>query len=234
MIDTTCDVRTDARGKDADKYSPTLRRYHKHLWSKPLPNGTPFTLSDRHPDAYLHHSSHLGEFFLASDSVIPSFRSWKSMQNVTQSVPSEFLDNFQKVNHTIGGFMIFPGNKVDRKMTINGARGFTSQISDRFDLTLECIRRHYNGEDSPLATTLTRYADFFELFCDFTGYVRFFLLEDLVKGGNEVEFFTPFDGFGSRPVPHSVGAYQEYAQRSLEWVSARNRRIEALGIDLSE
>ncbi|WP_113903400.1 DUF6994 family protein [Brevibacterium celere] len=35
--------------------------------------------------------------------------------------------------------------------TINGARGLHPRIVDRFDLTLECIRRHYRGEPSPLA-----------------------------------------------------------------------------------
>ena len=30
------------KGKDPDAHSPTLRRYHKALWSKPLPNGTPY------------------------------------------------------------------------------------------------------------------------------------------------------------------------------------------------
>jgi hypothetical protein len=39
-------------------------------------------------------------------------------------------------------------------------------------LTLECIRRHYLDEPSPLSDTLARYADFFGLFGDFAGYVR--------------------------------------------------------------
>ena len=43
VIDTAFDVRTDAGGGDPDRYSGTLRRYHQLLWSKPLPNGQPFT-----------------------------------------------------------------------------------------------------------------------------------------------------------------------------------------------
>ena len=43
----------------------------------------------------------------------------------------------------------------------------TQQIADPFDLTLECIRRHYLGETSPLAETLRRYEQFFALFEDF-------------------------------------------------------------------
>ena len=39
IIDTNFLVDSDTpSGKDPDKYSPTLRRYHKLLWSKPLPN----------------------------------------------------------------------------------------------------------------------------------------------------------------------------------------------------
>lgn len=45
--------------------------------------------------------------------------------------------------------MVFPSNMVDGKMTINWARGCHTRITDRFDLTVECIRRHYQGGDSP-------------------------------------------------------------------------------------
>ena len=35
------------------------------------------------------------------------------------------------------------------------------KISDRFDLTVECIRRHYARQSSPLGDTLASYRDFF-------------------------------------------------------------------------
>lgn len=47
-------------------------------------------------------------------------------------------------------------------------------ISDRWDLTLECIRRYYNGEDSPLYNVFLNDKAFFDLFVDFKGYVDFF------------------------------------------------------------
>lgn len=122
--------------------------------------------------------------------------------------------------------MIFPGNRIDGKQTINGARGFTRAISDRFDLTLECIRRHYVQLDSPLATTLSRYSNFFALFDDFRGYVSFFLLEDLIADDLEVRFFMPFDDFRSSSVPRDVNMYKEYRRRSIEFVEARNSRIQ--------
>ena len=39
---------------------------------------------------------------------------------------------------------------------INQTRGFCSAIRDRWDLTLECIRRYYKGEDSPLKEVLDK------------------------------------------------------------------------------
>jgi hypothetical protein len=77
LIDTSFDFRTDTpRGKDPDKHSLTLRRYHKLLWSKALPGGALFDLNDTKRGVYLHHSSGLGEFFLSSDSAIPTFTRW--------------------------------------------------------------------------------------------------------------------------------------------------------------
>ena len=46
IVDTTFNVYSDARGGDPDSTSPTLRKYHKILWSKPLRNGKIFELSD--------------------------------------------------------------------------------------------------------------------------------------------------------------------------------------------
>ena len=225
-IDTTYDFRTDASGKDPDSYSPTLRRYHRHLWSKALPNGKLFVLADTTPGAYLHHRSEVGEFFLSSDSVIPSFTRWKRMKHITEQFPEEENEAFRTIGYTIGGMMVFPGNVIDGKQTINGARGFNGRIADRFDLTLECIRRHYRGEDNPLSETLLRYAEFFALFGTFEGYVKFFVLEDLVSGDRStVNFFTPFDGFRTSPVPNTVDAYIDYRQRSIEFIHARNSRI---------
>ena len=73
LIDTSFDFRTDASGGDPDESSPTLRQYHKLLWSKTLPSGRLFDLDDSVPGVYLHHRSELGEFLLSSDSVIATF-----------------------------------------------------------------------------------------------------------------------------------------------------------------
>ena len=112
------------------------------------------------------------------------------------------------IAYTIGGMMVFPGNQINRKWTINQARGCIRAISDRFDLTLECIRRHYIDEPSPLGDTLARYADFFGLFGDFAGYVDFFHLQDLVNEATPtVKFFMRFEDFAASPLPETLEAY---------------------------
>jgi hypothetical protein len=225
-IDTSFDFRTDAFGKDPDTHSATLRRYHKRLWSKPLPSGRPFDLVDTRRGVYLHHASNLGEFFLSSDAVIPTFRKWSSLKRITGLFSEEENEAFSTIGYTIGGMMVFPGNRIDGKQTINGARGFNGKIKDRFDLTLECIRRHYVGQRSPLGETLARYRDFFALFDDFGGYVDFFALQDLVtQDCATVTFFLPFDDFNTPAVPRDGDTYREYRRLSIEFVQARNRRL---------
>jgi len=225
-IDITFNFRSDTPpGKDPDALSPTLRRYHRLLWSKPLPSGVVFDLVDTMPNVYLHHRSQLGEFQLASDAVIPTFRKQKHIKHILDQIPEE-LRTFQEIGYTIGAMMVFPANRVGGRMTINGARGFHPRIKDRFDLTVECIRRHYLDEHTPLSDTLSRYADYFQLFGDFRGYVEFFLLQDLVTDDcSTVKFFSPFEDFRASPVPHSMAAYMAYRQLAIDFIEARNQRI---------
>jgi hypothetical protein len=230
-IDTAFDFRTDTpEGLDPDSWSPTLRRYHQLLWSKQLPSGQSFELSATTPGVYLFHHSPLGEFRLSSDAVMQTFTRWVDLKPITSQCPDVEIKAFQTITYTIGAMMVFPGNQIERRWTINQARGCISAISDRFDLTLECIRRHYIAERSPLADTLSRYAGFFDLFGDFGGYVSFFLLDDLIADDGSVKFFMPFDDFSPRDVPKDVDTYLDYRRRSIEFVEARNHRIEKLDL----
>ena len=87
---------------------------------------------------------------------------------------AEENEEFIAASYTIGGMMVFPGNRIEGKWTINQARGCLTKISDRFDLTLECIRRHYEGQRSPLGDTLARYHNFFALFEELQRVCGFF------------------------------------------------------------
>lgn len=223
-IDITFDFRRDTpEGRDPDTHSKTLRRYHKQLWSKPLPGGGLFELDDTTPGSYLHHLSAAGEFWLSSDAVIPTFK-W--VPRIKEFIPDNELRAFNAAGYTIGGMMIFPGNRIDGKWTINQARGCTRRIGDRFDLTVECIRRHYVNGESPLSGVLGRYARFFDLFRDFRGYVEFFLLNDLVSVDfSAVKISQPFDDFAGSPIPAGVDEYNAYKSDSIAFINARNQRI---------
>ena len=231
MIDTRFDFRADAGGGDPDATSPTLRRYHQLLWSKPLPGGKMFELDVSTPFAYLHHRSALGEFWLTSDSMINTYLHWPRLRPITSQFTEVERQAFVACAYTIGGMIIFPGQRVGSRPTINGARGMHPRIRDRMDRTLECIRRFYAGESSPLEEVLGRYADFFSLFETFPGYVSFFLLDDMVTTDcSAVRFFTPFSTFDSPAVPADLVGYREYMRGSMAFVRARNRRIAALDL----
>ena len=213
------------KGKDPDSYSDTLRRYHKLLWNKPLPNGTVFNLNLKTPKI-LHHKSQLGEFYLSSDSLAHDYSKWKSTEHIIKKIPKIEIENFFNLGCTIGGYTIFPSNRIDNQMTINGSRGINKKIKDRFDLTLECIRRFYLNEDSPLLETLSRYKDFFKLFDDFKGYVDFFLFQDLVQSNySSINYFLPSNNFNNSPIPNDIQEYKVYRKNMTEFINKRNKRI---------
>ncbi|MCL2074410.1 MAG: hypothetical protein FWH18_10835 [Marinilabiliaceae bacterium] len=226
MIDINYDFFRDGTSGDLDATSPTLRKYHKTLWSKALPNGNFFDLSNTKKGVYLYHKSELGEFFLGSDIITQSYIYRKSNLWLIEKIPDKLLYEIDNKGYTIGQSIIFPNNKIDGKMTINGMRGCNSKIDDRFDLTLECIRRFYLGETSPLYDTFLRYKNFFELFDNFSGYVKFFLLDDLVDENRNIKFFLPFDNFKSSPKFSDVEVYLLYIKRVLDFINQRSKRIE--------
>ena len=229
-IDIDFDMRDDTPGtKDPDAASPTLRRYHAALWSKPLPDGTLFALNASDENCYLRHTSTLGDFHLSSDSIIHTYRR-DGMRGVLSHFAAEEIAAFVRVAFTIGGYIVFPGNRVGGRQTINQARGTNRRIDDRFDLTLECIRRYYSGEDSPLAQTLALYPEFFALFGNFSGYCEFFLLQDLLTEDGGVRFLLEFDEFGHVPLPTSAAQYASYRDAAMAFVEARNQRIQRFAI----
>lgn len=222
-IDISYVMTTDARGKDPDSYSPTLRSYHRFLWSKELPNGRLFDLDEK-----LHHKSDLGEFWLSSDCIGRTFCMLEEFQPIVKQFPQKEIDDLLDLAQTIAAYIVFPANKINNKMTINGARGCNrTRIADRMDLTLECIRRLYIGEKSPLYDCLLRYKDFFDLFGDFKGYADFFLLQDMVtEDYSDILYWKPFSNFDTDAMPKSVEEFIPYRANLVEFINKRNERID--------
>ncbi len=151
------------------------------------------------------------EFWLTSDSIIHTYTGWGRPARLAMVI-HEFLPEettaFYDLACTVGAYLVFPSQvRVDGhwRPSINQRRGIHHLIRDRFDLTLECIRRHYMGATSPLSEVFAPYANFFGLFGDFSGYVDYFLLDDLVAdGATAVRFFKEFDDFAGDPYQRSA------------------------------
>ena len=239
IIDTSFDFTTDSLhywdnfwenncglgggGSDPDSASKTLQRYHQLLWSKELPNGEKMELKAGSGPYYLTWK----DYRFGSDSIIVSFRHSKCeelMKAVRASMPDyvQFVESFVRRTYTIGGEIIFPKHVN----SMNQRKGCHQLIGDRWDLTLECIRRYYIGEDSPLFSTIQADKAFYNLFVDFKGYVDFFFLQDCVtEDYKTVRIWQGKGDFNENPYPQDVEQYLRWIDNQLDFTAKRNQRI---------
>lgn len=92
--------------------------------------------------------------------------------------------------------------------SMNQRKGTNLRIADRWDLTLECIRRHYVGEESPLSKVIESDKAFYDLFVDFKGYVDFFFMQDCVSDDySSVDIWMGDASFRKNGLPETVEDY---------------------------
>lgn len=214
------DVRTNSNSKDPDSASKTLKAYHQLLWSKPLPNGQMMQLEiDK-------SCLRWGNIWFGCDSITASFshERFPLRKYVEEHIPNfaQFKEDYLHKTYTIGGSIIFPMHK----WSMNQARGCNVKVCDRWDLTLECIRRFYAGEPTPLDKAFERDREFFRLFVDFKGYVDFFFLQDCVDEDYNVKFWLNTPRFVSMPMPKTLDEYHQWIDSQLDFVKNRGKRIE--------
>lgn len=222
-IDIDFDFRQDSKCGDPDKDSQKLYEAHTFLWNKILPCGESFDLKiigDSYSRLLIKNNLNIN---LSSDGMCPHFDGKYNGKFDGWLSDLEREELKHKVR-TIGGHIVFPAHKKNG-FTINQARGVSKIICDRFDLSLECIRRFYKNEQSPLYDTLTRYKDFFDLFVDFRGYVNFFMLQDFIDEKEQINFSLPFDNFSRPALPQTVDEYKQYKIHTIDLINSRNKRI---------
>jgi len=210
---------------DPDSASKTLQKYHQILWSKRLPCGETMNLVRGPGSNYLTWK----DFRFGSDSIIVSFR-YKRKRELINAVEAAvpdyrlFMENYVHRSYTIGGMTIFPKHPN----SINQNKGTNPLVADRWDLTLECIRRYYQGETSPLYEILLRDKKFFDLFVDFKGYVDYFFFQDCVSDDySKVKVWLGSGDFNEDPYPKTVEEYLSWINTELEFVAMRNQRIDS-------
>ena len=241
----------DCGDKDPDQHSPRLRSCHQRLWSYRSLAGLDDERSlvlERRGNGLIDTGLGMSFFgldkglYLTSDRAMPTWWRWRGTATLRKDPAlMERILAANPVLDNIGGIIMWPGWQVGGP-TMNQARGFGAKakatIGDRLDLTLECIRRAYtgdfDGDRNPLGSTLSRYWEFFELFSDFDGYVKFWLLEDLVtEDAKRVKFLmegdiSSYDFSHRRPQPTSVDSYDEYLRNAQAFVLKRNDRMSAI------
>lgn len=248
-IDIDYNFREDSKSGDPDKDSKKLYCLHETLWNKLLPSGKELKLEVTNKGRLILKNTQCMNLSsqcmnLSSDRMCPPY------PDIGEGLVAKFgakkigfnakdVKSFNYKVRTIGGYIVFPAHQVDGKPTINQARGWGERktIGDRFDLTLECIRRFYNDKEyksSPLLATLTRYQGYFDLFESFEGYIDFFLLQDFVDNEYQVKFALPFDDFKGSPFPkdaddaddpEEAAEYKRYMDKTMELINNRNIRI---------
>lgn len=244
MIDVTFDFTSDSKGywdgffdrdpitgmgaSDPDVASPTLKEYHRLLWSKKLPNGEMMVLISRKAPYYLTWK----DFCFGSDTIIVGFRYARykhiiSQVNDMQEDYKVYWEGLLRKAYTIGGTIIFP---VHRN-SMNQRKGMSRVISDRWDLTLECIRRYYQGEDSPLYKVILSDKAFYDLFVDFKGYVDFFFLQDAVSDDYQrVNIWDGAGDFKEDGLPKTLDDYLSFIDKEFCFLDKRNKRISEYAI----
>ena len=222
MIDLNFDFYDDVPDRnvnDPDEYSQELRKYHKILWAKPLPNGDKFDLQVSDTEYLVY-----GNFRFGSDWITNLYMHHEKMIGVMNEIDGSVKEKNKK--YTIASSLIFPKNG---KNSINICRA-RNPISDRIDLTLECIRRYYDGvldeSVNPLGKCLVANKDFFDLFGGFENYVEFFLLTPLVsKDFKQVHFFLPFDNFRSNGYPNDAEQWMMLCKNVNNFIKDRTDLI---------
>ena len=228
---------------DPDSRSRSLNFFHKLLWSKQLPNGQFLDLQTQTYNGgyyFTFKNSDNTCMNISSDSLINSFR-WntthmrKVLSEVRKYVETNlsenwrgWLESYVRKAYTIGGMIIFP-SKTSKG--INQSRGSRNLISDRVDLTFECIRRYYANKPSPLSDILYDgdvNSKFLNLFVDFKGYVDFFFLQDIVSDDyKSVKCFFGTNDFTRKALPQNKDEYMKWYKATLDFIEKRNQRIAA-------
>ena len=173
--------------------------------------------------------------FVGYDDQDPCHAVFKQLATMSADYLTEMEKYTKECYQNIGGFIIFP-RMIGSINTDRGDRNLS--IKDRFDLTLDCIRRYYNKKNptdaAPLNATFAKEENiaFFNLFSSFKDYVDFFCLQGLVNGdytrvinlmGDTV--WVNNTTFEHDVLPRNQDEYKQWMQNQLDFIRHRTTLI---------
>ena len=160
------------------------------------------------------------------------------------SLYKKFIGHYLQYANTIGGFIVFP--KISNSINVRRGNRYGS-IKDRFDLTLECIRRLYQQEyfddkkDNPLFGISKEEKAFFRMFGSFEKYTEFFCLnkswvengkvlnllydENKDKTERNVKTLDEWDFNQQKPLPQDPTEWWTFYDNIMSHLKARNQQI---------
>lgn len=220
---------------DPDAVCEELREMHYRLYNRYDSHIVrPFSFEKKYPllspnGQYFYLYEANGNNRFGSDTMNSLYLYYEALQNIRYEMikcgrnpESEMENSRRNIIYRPGNFIIFP--KKDKKVSINVARGnYRGKIKDRFDLTLDCIKKQYESRDNSLSWILQEYWDeFFGRFYDFNEYVHFFMLEDYLDEKNEVIRLIDNE---EHILPKTLEEYDEYIKRISSIIDKRTQKI---------
>ena len=237
---------------DPDSFSEILYDFYAELWNL---NKLPFKVK-KIWNGYAWELVGTGDYNLrlGTDSIMSIYWHRIDMRKfICELIKSKnndlkiFIREYLQIANTIGGFVLFPRHV----QSINQRRGANSKIGDRFDLTLECIRRYYEETEksekdsnyNPLfggvnTDYIKEDKEFFELFgkgkAGFEKYTEFFCLNgSWVKNGQVLnllnnQLLDEYDfGKTTNPLPTENNWWTFY-RNIMDRLEARNQQIKEI------
>lgn len=213
--------KTNNKKFDIDLHCRKIYEYHQRLWQKKLPNGANLKFQIKHKGGSFFLLDNKSGISFGSDSILHTYRHFKKgyIREVIEKFNVKETNKFYEEITSIGGYIIFP----KRINSLNQRRGTDALVKDRFDITLDSIRKYYQKDklDYPLKKVIEKDGEFFSWFMDFKSYVSFFYLDDLVNPKtDEILFFSE-----DKPLPRSKEGYLAYKDKVLFFLKNRNKRI---------
>ena len=208
---------------DPDLVSRSLFEDSISIWgSLSLPDGAHLQLSEHNQRNVMRLND--PDMFLSIDSITASFRGRNQCPGLLERIyqnlgPDQwhwYIEDHLRRTYTIGGSIVFPRHRN----SINQIRGMNRNVHDRWDLTLQCIKDHYDGKDSPIGWCISQDKGFFDIFNSFENYVDFFLLNDCVESD-----YSVIDWMPGTVLPRTEEEFFGYMEAQGDMVEKRNERI---------